>query len=187
MHQKKLEAELQQIEEKFAHKKRKFIEASDQFKEEMKKKCSQKAVDPNTYQKMVEKALDQLKKEHQAREEQQTKTPEKTDTTETSSQESRTFAVTEQHNTASSEPVSASEDSQEPIEKDNINNQMEARDKESDTSVTTDSNSAHASGEVGLTAPDQTHKQRATQESNKESCDAQIDTPKEESTSSDTQ
>ncbi|RWS09242.1 SWI/SNF-related matrix-associated actin-dependent regulator of chromatin subfamily E member 1-like protein, partial [Dinothrombium tinctorium] len=70
MHQKKLEAELLQIEEKFEAKKRKFLEASEAFQEEMKKRCSMKPVDNVTFQKMVEKAYETLKKEQQAREEQ---------------------------------------------------------------------------------------------------------------------
>ncbi|XP_054161501.1 SWI/SNF-related matrix-associated actin-dependent regulator of chromatin subfamily E member 1-like [Oppia nitens] len=79
MHQKKLEAELQQIEEKFVLKKRKFIEASDQFKEDMRKKCAIKPVDTNTFKKMVDKALDQMKKEHQLKEEQMSKVVDKVD------------------------------------------------------------------------------------------------------------
>lgn len=62
MHQKKLEAELQQIEEKFEAKKRKFLESSESFNEELKKQCS-KGIDSEMYQKMVEKATEQIKKE----------------------------------------------------------------------------------------------------------------------------
>uniref|UniRef100_A0A1B6DJV1 HMG box domain-containing protein n=3 Tax=Clastoptera arizonana TaxID=38151 RepID=A0A1B6DJV1_9HEMI len=62
MHQKKLESELQQIEEKFETKKRKFIESSETFQEELKKHC-QKAVDEETFLKMVDRQVELLRKE----------------------------------------------------------------------------------------------------------------------------
>ncbi|XP_075733966.1 SWI/SNF-related matrix-associated actin-dependent regulator of chromatin subfamily E member 1 isoform X4 [Rhipicephalus microplus] len=67
--QEKLEAELQQIEEKFEAKKRKILGASELFQADLKKRCG-KAVDTETYQKMVERALEQLKKDNSAKEEQ---------------------------------------------------------------------------------------------------------------------
>ncbi|GAB6031943.1 hypothetical protein CHUAL_010328 [Chamberlinius hualienensis] len=62
MHQKKLVAELQQIEDRFDAKKRKFLESSETFQEELKKNCV-KAVDPEKYKKMVNSAFEQIQKE----------------------------------------------------------------------------------------------------------------------------
>ncbi|XP_039295196.1 SWI/SNF-related matrix-associated actin-dependent regulator of chromatin subfamily E member 1 isoform X7 [Nilaparvata lugens] len=62
MHQNKLEDELQQIEKKFEAKKRKFQESSEAFQEELKKHCP-RAVDEDTFQKMVERQMDLLRKE----------------------------------------------------------------------------------------------------------------------------
>ncbi|KAJ8728735.1 hypothetical protein PYW07_006431 [Mythimna separata] len=61
MHQKKLEDELQQIEEKFEAKKRKFIESSEAFQEELKKHCKP-AVDEETFARMVERAQEQMRR-----------------------------------------------------------------------------------------------------------------------------
>jgi SWI/SNF-related matrix-associated actin-dependent regulator of chromatin subfamily E protein 1 len=62
MHQMKLQAELQQIEEKFDAKKMKFMESSELFQDELKKHCKP-AVDEDTFQKMVERQYDVLKRE----------------------------------------------------------------------------------------------------------------------------
>ncbi|XP_056016654.1 SWI/SNF-related matrix-associated actin-dependent regulator of chromatin subfamily E member 1-like isoform X11 [Ostrea edulis] len=66
MHQKKLEAELQTIDEKHEAKKRKFQEASDSFHEELKNLCENKPqVTEEQFNTMVVKAKDDLKVRHQ--------------------------------------------------------------------------------------------------------------------------
>lgn len=88
MHQEKLEAELQQIEEKFEAKKRKFLEASELFQADLKKRCG-KTVDTETYQKMVDRALEQMKKDALAKEEQKHKEQEGDEDQESSKEETK--------------------------------------------------------------------------------------------------
>lgn len=64
MHQTKLEAELQQMEEKFETKKKKMIESSELFQEELKKHCKP-AVDDDAFNVMVTKIYDEMRKERQ--------------------------------------------------------------------------------------------------------------------------
>lgn len=62
MHQMKLETELQQIEEKFEAKKRKFVDSSELFQEELKKHCKP-AVDEDTFKKMVERQFEAMRRD----------------------------------------------------------------------------------------------------------------------------
>ena len=64
MHQKKLETELQQIEEKFDSKKRKFVESSSLFQEDLVRTC-RKRIDEETFQSMVEQQTEIIKKERE--------------------------------------------------------------------------------------------------------------------------
>ncbi|XP_041371720.1 SWI/SNF-related matrix-associated actin-dependent regulator of chromatin subfamily E member 1-like isoform X2 [Gigantopelta aegis] len=66
MHQKKLEEELQTIEERHEVKKRKFIESSELFHKQLKKLCESKPqVTEDMFNVMVQKAKDDLKQRHQ--------------------------------------------------------------------------------------------------------------------------
>ncbi|KAL3835836.1 hypothetical protein ACJMK2_021299 [Sinanodonta woodiana] len=66
MHQKKLEAELQQIEERHQAKKRKFIDSSEQFHKELKKLCENKPqITEEMFQDMISKAREDLKQRQQ--------------------------------------------------------------------------------------------------------------------------
>eukprot|EP00096_Caligus_rogercresseyi_P012768 TRINITY_DN545_c0_g1_i11.p1 TRINITY_DN545_c0_g1~~TRINITY_DN545_c0_g1_i11.p1 ORF type:complete len:707 (+),score=247.06 TRINITY_DN545_c0_g1_i11:110-2230(+) len=66
MHQKKLEAELQQIEEKNLSKKRKFMESSEEFGKELKKHCAA-AVDEEKYNEMIKDQVEKLRAEKEER------------------------------------------------------------------------------------------------------------------------
>merc|ERR1719266_3076546 len=66
MHQKKLEAELTTIEEKYESKKRKFQDSSEEFQEEIQKHCV-KAVDEEKYQQMIRDQLEKLRTERAER------------------------------------------------------------------------------------------------------------------------
>ena len=70
MHQKKLETELQQIEEKFDSKKRKFVESSSVFQDDLVRTC-RKPIDEETFQSMVEQQTEIIKKERERERERQ--------------------------------------------------------------------------------------------------------------------
>lgn len=64
MHQKKLEGELQQIEEKFEAKKQKFEDSTDVFNDELKTLCEKK-VDDATFSNMVKKQMEVIRRERE--------------------------------------------------------------------------------------------------------------------------
>jgi len=70
MHQKKLETELQQIEEKFESKKRKFVDSSSTFQEDLVRTC-RKPIDEEAFQLLIEQQTELIKKEREREKERQ--------------------------------------------------------------------------------------------------------------------
>jgi len=70
MHQKKLETELQQIEEKFESKKSKFVESSKVFQDDLVRTC-RKPIDEEAFQLLVEQQTELIKKEREREKERQ--------------------------------------------------------------------------------------------------------------------
>lgn len=66
MHQKKLESELQQIEEKYHAKRQKFLESSEEFAKELKKNSGTSVTDVK-YKQMVAEQVEKLKQEREER------------------------------------------------------------------------------------------------------------------------
>ncbi len=66
MHQKKLEGELTQIEEKYNQKKRQFVDSSEDFHQELKKHCAA-AVGEEKYKEMVAEMVDKMRQEREER------------------------------------------------------------------------------------------------------------------------
>lgn len=64
MHHQTLHQELLQIEEKFEERKRALLDSSEKFIGELNKRFASKPVDEASYQRMVERALEQIKREN---------------------------------------------------------------------------------------------------------------------------
>lgn len=64
MHHQTLHQELLQIEEKFQERKRALLDSSEKFIGELNKRFASKPVDEASYQRMVERALEQIKREN---------------------------------------------------------------------------------------------------------------------------
>nr|XP_033774607.1 SWI/SNF-related matrix-associated actin-dependent regulator of chromatin subfamily E member 1 isoform X1 [Geotrypetes seraphini]XP_033774608.1 SWI/SNF-related matrix-associated actin-dependent regulator of chromatin subfamily E member 1 isoform X1 [Geotrypetes seraphini]XP_033774609.1 SWI/SNF-related matrix-associated actin-dependent regulator of chromatin subfamily E member 1 isoform X1 [Geotrypetes seraphini]XP_033774610.1 SWI/SNF-related matrix-associated actin-dependent regulator of chrom len=110
VHQRKLEAELLQIEERHQEKKRKFLESTESFNNELKRLCSLKVeVDMEKIASEIAQAEEQARKRQEEREKEATEQVERSQNTAAAVEEEQVACKTEEKSEEESTPIEPEE------------------------------------------------------------------------------